>query len=118
VFLRLTVGGLSLWTWKVGRASFQPHRKAFFNFKVSIRPEFFVTSGLVDGHPGHGHRKHQPANLKLACNDPNATPFGPTMALLGTLTSAGGGNPQRWMDAITENPALGTTEMWEIHNFT
>jgi spore coat protein A len=23
-----------------------------------------------------------------------------------------------WEDAITENPALGATEIWEIHNFT
>ena len=23
-----------------------------------------------------------------------------------------------WEDAITENPALGSTEIWEIHNFT
>jgi spore coat protein A, manganese oxidase len=72
---------------------------------------------LVDGHPGHGHRKHQPANLKLACDDPNAVPFGPTMALLGTLTPNGEGNPLLWMDAITENPDPGATEVWEIHNF-
>ncbi len=73
---------------------------------------------LVDGHPGHGHRKHQPANLKLACTDPAGVPFGPTMALLGTVTPQGESNPRRWMDAITENPAPGTTEVWEIHNFT
>src|SRR4029453_15517413 len=73
---------------------------------------------LVDGHPGHGHRKHQPANLKLSCDDPNAVPFGPTMAQLGTVTPAGEGNPRGWMDAITENPAPGATEVWEIHNFT
>jgi bilirubin oxidase len=72
----------------------------------------------VDGHPGHGHRKHQPANLKLACDDPNAVPFGPTMALLGTVTPNGEGNPLLWMDVITENPGPGATEVWEIHNFT
>jgi FtsP/CotA-like multicopper oxidase with cupredoxin domain len=73
---------------------------------------------FVDGHPGHGHKKHQPANLKLSCDDPNAVPFGPTMAQLGTLTNTGEGSPLGWTDAITENPALGSTEMWEIHNFT
>jgi FtsP/CotA-like multicopper oxidase with cupredoxin domain len=73
---------------------------------------------LVDGHPGHGHPRHQPANIKLACNDVNATPFGPTMAQLGTLTPAGGGNPLAWRDAITENPTPGATEVWEIYNFT
>jgi FtsP/CotA-like multicopper oxidase with cupredoxin domain len=43
--------------------------------------------------------------------------FGPTSALLGTVTN-GTGNPLLWSDDITENPALGATEMWEIHNFT
>jgi spore coat protein A len=44
--------------------------------------------------------------------------FGPTSALLGTLNPDGSGNPLLWMDPITENPALFSTEMWEIHNFT
>jgi spore coat protein A, manganese oxidase len=73
---------------------------------------------LVDGHLGHGHRRHQRANLKLACDDPNAVPFGPTQALLGTLTADGTGNPLPWMAPVTENPAPGATEIWEIHNFT
>jgi len=45
-------------------------------------------------------------------------PFGPTMALLGTVNAGGTGNPLRWGDAITENPALGATETWEIFNNT
>jgi spore coat protein A len=73
---------------------------------------------LVDGHPGHGQPDHQPANIKLACNGPNAVPFGPTQALLGTLNTSGKGNPLHWMQPVTENPALGATEVWEIHNFT
>ncbi len=73
---------------------------------------------LVGNHPGHGHRKHQPANLKLACTDPNAVPFGPLRALLRTVTSSGEGTPLQWMEAVTENPVLGATEVWEIHNFT
>jgi bilirubin oxidase len=44
--------------------------------------------------------------------------FGPTSALLGTLNPDGTGNPLLWSDLITENPALGATEEWEIHNFT
>ncbi len=44
--------------------------------------------------------------------------FGPTSALLGTLNPDGTGLPLLWMDLITENPALGTTETWEFHNFT
>jgi FtsP/CotA-like multicopper oxidase with cupredoxin domain len=44
--------------------------------------------------------------------------IGPRAALLGTMD--GGNFPviKEWMDAITENPALGVTELWEIYNFT
>jgi FtsP/CotA-like multicopper oxidase with cupredoxin domain len=44
--------------------------------------------------------------------------FGPTSALLGTLNPDDTGNPLLWMDPVTENPAVGATEEWEIHNFT
>jgi FtsP/CotA-like multicopper oxidase with cupredoxin domain len=37
---------------------------------------------------------------------------------LGTLNPDGTGNPLLWNDLITENPAVGSTEEWEIHNFT
>jgi spore coat protein A len=57
-------------------------------------------------------------NVTLACNDPAATPFGPTAALLGTLNPDGSGHPLPWTDSITENPALNATEVWEIYNFT
>jgi len=57
-------------------------------------------------------------NVVLACNDPAAGPFGPTAALCGTLNPDGTNNPLKWVDAITENPDLGATETWEIHNFT
>src|SRR5262249_41343644 len=77
-----------------------------------------IGNGLCGWTPWPGHKKHQPANIKLACNDPNAEPFGPTHATLGTLTASGDGNPLLWMQAITENPAPGATEVWEIHNTT
>jgi FtsP/CotA-like multicopper oxidase with cupredoxin domain len=54
-------------------------------------------------------------NIVLDCEDGEI--FGPTSALLGTF-SGGSGNPLLWADPITENPALGTTEEWVIHNFT
>ena len=50
--------------------------------------------------------------------DPAGEPFGPVAALLGTLDGTGAGIPLGWDDAVTENPALGATEVWEIHNFT
>jgi len=43
---------------------------------------------------------------------------GPRAALLGTLNSDGTGKPLEWMAPITEHPALGATEVWEIYNFT
>jgi spore coat protein A len=43
--------------------------------------------------------------------------FGPTAALLGDITN-GTNTPRFWMDTITENPAVGATETWEIYNFT
>jgi len=44
--------------------------------------------------------------------------FGPTAALLGTVNAEGEGVPKLWSDPITENPAVGTTEVWEIYNHT
>ena len=42
---------------------------------------------------------------------------GPVEALLGTVE---GGVPEEklWMDAVTENPAVGATEVWEFYNAT
>jgi FtsP/CotA-like multicopper oxidase with cupredoxin domain len=44
-------------------------------------------------------------------------PFGPREALLGTLAGSAG-VPLHWDDPITEDPAVGATEVWELHNFT
>ena len=41
---------------------------------------------------------------------------GPRAARLGTMT--GTPNLLEWADEITENPAVGATEIWEMHNFT
>jgi spore coat protein A, manganese oxidase len=43
---------------------------------------------------------------------------GPAMALLGVMDENGQPVALKWMDPITENPALGATEIWELHNFT
>jgi len=51
-------------------------------------------------------------DVVLDCN--LGEPFGPKAALLGTLADG----PLLWMDPITEDPNIGATEMWEIHNFT
>jgi len=57
-------------------------------------------------------------SIVLACDDPEATPFGPRHALLGTLGSGETSTALAWDEPITENPAVGATEVWEIYNFT
>jgi spore coat protein A len=47
----------------------------------------------------------------------------PAEALLGTLAGDPNGAPSAWterlwMDPVTENPAVGTTEVWELYNAT
>jgi bilirubin oxidase len=43
---------------------------------------------------------------------------GPRAALLGTVDPTGHGLPLLWDDPITEHPALGAIETWDISNFT
>ena len=59
--------------------------------------------------------------------DTNGDPLqGPVEALLGTVgpdsigptTPAGVWTERLWMDPVTENPALGATEVWEFYNTT
>jgi spore coat protein A, manganese oxidase len=80
-------------------------------------------------------------NFESACIAAGGAPFGPTAALLGTVTGTGTtalGNPLRWTDEtgnsqpvpvklnngtkimvnVTETPKLGDTEEWKIYNFT
>ena len=42
---------------------------------------------------------------------------GPVEALLGTV-AAGVWTERKWMDPVTENPAVRATEVWEIYNTT
>jgi spore coat protein A, manganese oxidase len=60
-------------------------------------------------------RTDDDGNVVLDCDE--GEPFGPRFALLGTV-SGGAGVSLRWDDQITENPAVGATEIWELHNFT
>jgi FtsP/CotA-like multicopper oxidase with cupredoxin domain len=53
--------------------------------------------------------------------NPDAVPHAPAEALLGTATVKNGvitPTPREWMDPITEKPALNSTEIWEIYDFT
>ena len=44
--------------------------------------------------------------------------MGPKEALLGTVDNLGNGLPMMWGDPVTERPALGATEQWDIFNNT
>jgi FtsP/CotA-like multicopper oxidase with cupredoxin domain len=87
-----------------------PTRKVSLNEAMSMSEKvcFDDATGAIVGGPVEG-----------ACPEGQTLDFfGPTMALLGTVNADGTGNPLRWGDAITENPALGATETWEIYNNT
>jgi FtsP/CotA-like multicopper oxidase with cupredoxin domain len=43
---------------------------------------------------------------------------GPIAALLGVVDASGMTVKKLWMDEVTENPAVGDTEVWEIYNTT
>jgi bilirubin oxidase len=80
--------------------------------QVSLNEEDSKTVRVVDDGAG---------NIVLACDDPAAAPFGPSEALLGVMHTMGMDSmpmPMMWAEPISENPALGTTEVWEIFNYT
>jgi bilirubin oxidase len=61
--------------------------------------------------------------IPVPCTSTEAQePFGPLEAMLGTVqldpSGAPMGVPAMWHETITENPAVGATEVWEIFNFT
>ena len=60
------------------------------------------------------------ANDEAACSAAGGTliPFGPRVALLGTVNASMQSVPEHWDAPVTENPALDSTETWEIYNFT
>ena len=47
----------------------------------------------------------------------DAFPFGPKAAVLGT-SGAAGGDVQLWADPIRQNPAIDSTETWELWNWS
>jgi bilirubin oxidase len=57
---------------------------------------------------------------RLSLNEMDSAVFAdaPTVALLGTMNPDGTPNPMHWDAPVTENPAVGATEIWEFANFT
>jgi FtsP/CotA-like multicopper oxidase with cupredoxin domain len=61
--------------------------------------------------------EYNPSAIPPDCG--HGFPAGPVAARLGTIDPLTGlGVPLMWEDAITEKPALGSVEEWEISNFT
>jgi spore coat protein A, manganese oxidase len=61
-------------------------------------------------------REDETGDVVLDCR--GGEPFAPAEADLGTLDAGGRGIPLGWDEPITERPALGAVELWEIQNFT
>lgn len=56
---------------------------------------------------------------RLSLNELASTAWdGPAQATLGLVDGADLPVAMMWDDEVTENPAVGDTEIWEIHNFT
>jgi FtsP/CotA-like multicopper oxidase with cupredoxin domain len=64
--------------------------------------------------------------MGMGCDADGNAVEGPVEALLGTVgpdgidegTSAGVWTERKWMEPVTENPAVGATEVWEMYNTT
>jgi bilirubin oxidase len=56
---------------------------------------------------------------RLSLNEMASASFdAPVMGMLGTVDSAGNPNALTWGAPVTERVRRGTTETWELHNFT
>jgi spore coat protein A, manganese oxidase len=79
------------------------------------------TSEIPSGLPAAPKPGPETATRQVSLNEESST-FpgfdGPVAALLGTVAPDGTGEPLGWDAPITENPAVGTTEVWEMHNLT
>ena len=73
----------------------------------------------IDLSKGMGKAKGtgKPKNFLKQCAKAGGLPFAPKAAVLG-VAGAAGGQPQLWDDPIAQNPALGSTEEWELWNWS
>jgi spore coat protein A len=83
-------------------------------------PQFLVLPAITRLTGGTPRRL---ALLEKGDVDPDIGFDGPIEALLGTVTGDPTTEPatavaREWMDPVTENPAVGATEVWEYYNAT
>jgi FtsP/CotA-like multicopper oxidase with cupredoxin domain len=71
--------------------------------------------------PGYKRLGHASHTRRVSLNEKTSTLprfHGPVEAQLGTVGANGAPRPLDWENPLTENPAVGATEIWEVHNFT
>ncbi len=80
-------------------------------------PQYLQLPAITGLGPGDNT---QYLSLNEEAHEQEEPPFeGPTAALLGRFDpGTDEATPLLWGDPITENPAVGATEVWEMHNFT
>jgi spore coat protein A len=86
----------------------------------STPPQFLVLPAITRLSGGTPRRL---ALLEKGVVDPDIGFDGPIEALLGIVegdptTAPANAEPKEWMDPVTENPAVGATEVWEYYNAT
>ena len=66
----------------------------------------------------HGAGEHRPTTATSSSTARTASRSDRSRPTWARSTRTARGNPLGWDEPITENPALGAIEVWEIHNFT
>jgi len=86
---------------------------------LTTPPQFLKLPAIVPLPPATVTRKLALIEAAGTGLDRDGDPVeGPVEALLGTVGPDGVWVKRLWMDAVTENPVLGATEVWEIYNTT
>jgi len=97
-----------------------PDMTVVMQFKVTLPLAGHDTSRLP-ARLGEVHRLPPSSAVKirkLTLNEALTALDSPIRALLGTLRPDGTSNPLPWEAPVTENPRLGTTEIWSFTNLT
>jgi len=80
-------------------------------------PQFLDLPPLERQHRARRRRRLALVEEAATGRTPQGTAEGPVAALLG-LVKKGVTVKKRWMDPVTENPAVGSAEVWELFNTT
>ncbi len=80
-------------------------------------PRFLRLPALEPQHPVARRRRLALLEEASTGQTPQGPVEGPTAVLLG-LVRRGVAVKKRWMDPVTENPAVGSAEIWELYNAT